>query len=67
MNLDQMELISQEKDFRGWKTYTVKGPEEVIRFYFTNTTNNKLFDISVLQLHNLEETYEVTLIPKENK
>lgn len=65
MNLDEMELISNEEDFRGWKTYTVKGPEEVIRFYFYNTTNLDLFDVAFLTLGNLEDTYEVTLIPKE--
>jgi hypothetical protein len=65
MNLDEMELISNETDFRGWKTYTVKGSEEVIRFYFNNTTNLDLFDVAVLTLGNLEDTYEVKLIPKE--
>lgn len=65
MNLDQMELISQETDFRGWKTYTVKGPLKVIEFYFNNTTNNKLYDVAIQTLFNLEDTYEVTLLPKE--
>jgi hypothetical protein len=65
MNLDQMELISTDTDFRGYKTYTVKGPKEVIEFYFNNSKSNQMYDITIMTLFNMEDTYEVTLLPKE--
>jgi hypothetical protein len=61
-----MKIISQDVDFRGWITFNVQSKrndyelkQEFQEMYPQN-------DIAVLTLFNLEDTYEVTLLPKEN-
>jgi hypothetical protein len=60
-----MKIISQDVDFRGWITFNVQSKrndyelkQEFQEMYPQN-------DIAVLTLFNLEDTYEVTLLPKE--
>lgn len=60
-----MKITSQELDFRGWVTFTVqsKRTDNEIKQEFQETYLQN--DIAVMTLFNLEDTYEVTLLPKE--
>lgn len=60
-----MKITSQEVDFRGWVTFTVqsKRTDNEIQQEFQETYPQN--DIAVMTLFNLEDTYEVTLLPKD--
>jgi hypothetical protein len=61
-----MKIITQGEDFRGWMTFTVKTirDKEQIENYFEDLYPDN--EVSVLELLNLRNTWEVTLLPKEN-
>jgi len=58
-----MTIISQEKDFRNWDTFKVKGNRTDIEKYFTEKYPNN--DISVIKYVNYNSTFEVTILPKD--
>ena len=61
-----MRIIKQEEDFRGWLVFIVKTicDEEQIEKYFEELYPDN--DVSALELMNLRNTWEVTLLPKED-
>ena len=62
-----MNIINQELDFRGWVTFEVqsKRTDQEIKQEFQELYPQN--DIAVLSYANLVDTYEVTLLPKEQK
>ena len=60
-----MKIIKRGEDFRGWLTFTVKTirNKEEIELYFEELHG---VDVSAMELMNLRNTWEVTLLPKEN-
>ena len=61
-----MKIIKQAEDFRGWLIFTVKTirDKEQIEKYFEELYPDN--DVSALELMNLRNTWEVTLLPKED-
>lgn len=60
-----MEIINQDVDFRGWVTFKVKSKrtnQEIEQEFQEMYPQN---DIAVMTPFNLEDIYEVTLLPKE--
>jgi hypothetical protein len=61
-----MKIITQGEDFRGWATFTVKTirDKEQIEKYFEELYPGN--DVSAMELLNLRNTWEVTLLPQED-
>jgi hypothetical protein len=61
-----MKIITQGQDFRGWSTYTVEtisDYEEIKQYFQYLYPDNR---VSALEFLNLQNTWEVTLLPKED-
>ena len=61
-----MKIINSELDFRGWPTFTIqsKRDEKEVRKEFQEMYPQT--DVAVHTPSNLENTYIVTLMPKED-
>ena len=65
LNKTVMKIISQDVDFRGWVTFNVQSKrtdEELTQEFQEMYPQN---DVAVQTLFNLDNTYQVTLLPKD--
>jgi hypothetical protein len=58
-----MIIKKEQRDFRGWEVFIVKGSDKTIQEHFYGKYPNK--NISILEHLNNRGTFEVTILPEE--